>query len=97
MSDPLNPKHYTDCSIEPMDVIEDWGLPHHLACVVKYIKRHTLKGSPVQDLEKARWYLDRYLEALKTQPRRLPLDLDISPEAVETIMRCWESRHRDEG
>jgi len=67
MTDPLNPPHYTNCTIEPMDVIEDWKLPHHLACVVKYIKRHTLKGNPVQDLEKARWYLDRYIGTLKAR------------------------------
>ena len=61
MADPLNPPHYTNTSIEPMDVIEDWGLPHHLACVLKYIKRHTQKGKPREDLLKAEWYLHRYI------------------------------------
>ena len=57
-----HPAHYTFGTLEVLDVIEDWGLPYHLANVVKYIARHTHKGKPLEDLKKAKWYLDRYLE-----------------------------------
>lgn len=59
------PPHYTHGDIEPIAVIEAWGLPHHLACVVKYIARHKHKGNAKQDLEKACWYLGRYINKLE--------------------------------
>lgn len=62
MSDNINqPKHYTFGEIEPIDVIEDWGLPYHLGNVIKYIARAEHKGNMVEDLKKARWYLDRHI------------------------------------
>jgi hypothetical protein len=53
------PKHYTFSSIEPIDAIEAWGLNFKLANVVKYVARAQHKGKYVEDLKKARWYLDR--------------------------------------
>ena len=48
-------------SPEPIHIIEAYDLPFHLANVVKYICRR--KGlERKSDLEKARWYLDRYLQ-----------------------------------
>ena len=59
----IDPDYYASKKIEPMDVIEDWELGHHLACVLKYIGRFGLKGDDqkdyVADLEKAKWYLER--------------------------------------
>lgn len=61
-NDPVNrPQHYTSSSIEPIDAIEAWGLPFHLANAVKYISRAKHKGSESQDVRKAIWYLIRYL------------------------------------
>ena len=60
--DATNPTHYTQYDIQPIDVIEDWNLSAHLANVVKYIARHHDKGTAKEDMEKARWYLDRYIE-----------------------------------
>jgi hypothetical protein len=56
-----HPPHYSRLSIEPIDVIEDWKLPFHLGNVVKYIARHQDKGGK-KDLEKAKWYLERYMD-----------------------------------
>lgn len=53
------PPHYTHSAVEPIDAIEAWGLNYRLGQVVKYVARHEHKGSALQDLEKARWYLDR--------------------------------------
>lgn len=53
------PKHYTFSKIEPIDAIEAWGLNFKLANVVKYVARAQHKGKYVEDLKKARWYLDR--------------------------------------
>lgn len=58
--DPVNhPSHYTFGSIEVIEVIEDWDLDYHLGNAVKYIARSPHKGNALEDLQKARWYLDR--------------------------------------
>lgn len=63
MADPINhPGHYTQSDIEPIDVIEAWGLGFHLGNVVKYIARAEHKGCSVQDLKKAAWYLNREIQ-----------------------------------
>ena len=58
-----SPSHYTSGNIEVIDAIEDWGLhkDHYLACAVKYIARAGKKNPDtlIEDLRKARWYLDR--------------------------------------
>ena len=65
MHDNINqPKHYNYGDIEPIDVIEDWGLPYHLGNVIKYIARAEHKGKLIEDLKKARWYLDRYINLI---------------------------------
>lgn len=52
---------YRALSPEPIEVIEAWKLPHHLACALKYIARHPRKGG-VEDLQKAIWYIQRYID-----------------------------------
>ena len=54
-------------NIQPIDVIEDWDLPHHLACVVKYIARFRNKGDARSDLVKANWYLVRYVRLIDSK------------------------------
>lgn len=57
-----NPAHYTQGKIETIDFIEDKNLEFHLANVVKYITRAKHKGTEMQDLKKAQWYLNRYIK-----------------------------------
>lgn len=69
--DPVNhPAHYTDGGIETIDFIEAKRLGYHLGNVVKYICRAGKKGTNMglQDLQKARWYLDRAIEKNETNP-----------------------------
>lgn len=66
--DPIDrPAHYTYSDIEPIDAIEAWELGFHLGNVVKYIARAGRKGSEIQDLKKARWYLDRAIKHLEQE------------------------------
>lgn len=66
MPDPINnPPHYTKGKFEVIDIIEDQKLNYHLGNVVKYICRATHKGKEIQDLKKARWYLDRWIQNLE--------------------------------
>ncbi len=62
-----NPAHYTDGKIEVIDFIEDKKLGFCLGNTVKYISRAGKKdpSKHIEDLEKARWYLDREINRLK--------------------------------
>jgi hypothetical protein len=55
------PAHYggVDNPCEAVKVIEAWDLGFCLGCTVKYIARAGRKGDAIEDLKKARWYLDR--------------------------------------
>lgn len=56
------PPHYkTESGLEAIDVIEAFKLNYHLGNVLKYILRAGKKDDALQDLKKARWYLDRYI------------------------------------
>ena len=68
MNDNVNrPAHYTDGGIETIDFIEAKGLDFHRGNAVKYIARAGKKDpeKEVEDLEKAKWYLEREIERLK--------------------------------
>lgn len=60
-----HPPHYNQGKIEVIDVIEDWGLDFHSGNVIKYVARHKHKGKALEDLRKARFYLDRLIEGLE--------------------------------
>lgn len=79
------PAHYVvGRSIEPLDVIEDWGhdgqpMPHHLGCALKYIARCQTAGNAQQDLRKAIFYLERYIRMLdRARDNPPPHSLDCS-------------------
>ena len=66
--DPVNhPAHYTTGKIEVIDFIEDKQLGFHEANVIKYVCRAKLKGAELQDLKKARVYLDRLISLLSSE------------------------------
>jgi len=62
-----HPAHYGGESnpYEVIKVIEAWNLGFCLGNTVKYIARAEHKGATVEDLEKARWYLDREIQRRK--------------------------------
>lgn len=57
-----NPSHYKKGSIEVITFIEDQDLPFHAANTIKYICRYRYKGTPIKDLQKAKWYIDRLIK-----------------------------------
>lgn len=62
-----HPPHYNFGKYEVLDVIEDWKLEYHEANAVKYIARAKYKGKRIEDLEKAVFYLNRKIAALKKE------------------------------
>lgn len=60
MADPVDhPSHYTThpSGIECIQITEHMNF--NLGNAIKYIWRADLKGESTQDLQKAKWYLDR--------------------------------------
>lgn len=64
MSNVDHPKHYNQ-GIEPIDIIESWDLNFSLGNAIKYILRAPYKNNELEDLEKAKWYLEREIKRLK--------------------------------
>lgn len=65
MHDPVNfPVHYTAGKIEVLDFIEDQQFGYLDGQVVKYLSRYRHKGAPIQDLQKAEFYLKRLIAHL---------------------------------
>ena len=65
MSKVSHPSHYNVGTIEVIDFIDDWALSFSLGNVVKYVCRARYKGVELEDLEKAKWYLEREIERIK--------------------------------
>lgn len=62
-----NPSHYAQGGVECIDSIEsslsdEAFLGYLKGNVQKYLWRYEKKENPVQDLQKAKWYLDRLIE-----------------------------------
>ena len=60
------PPHYQSAEIECIDAIRAAtgdGFHYHLqGTILKYLWRYRYKGKPLEDLKKARWYLDRLID-----------------------------------
>lgn len=67
-NDPVNhPSHYTShpSGVECIQVTEHMSF--NVGNAIKYLWRAGMKGAQLQDLEKARWYIDR--ELLRLTPK----------------------------
>lgn len=56
-----HPQHYQH-GIEPIEFIESHNLNFNLGNVIKYVSRSPYKEAEVEDLQKAKWYLEREIE-----------------------------------
>lgn len=67
-----HPDHYNNGNIECIEYLKDnmsWqGFTGYLeGNCKKYLHRWRYKKKPVEDLKKARWYLDRLIKELETE------------------------------
>ena len=64
-----HPEHYHPGEFECYKVAEAWQLTNdaYLFNVLKYLSRHNKKGSTLEDLKKAQWYLDRKIKRLELE------------------------------
>lgn len=63
------PPHYRgEGGIEAIDVLEKYDLGLHLGTAVAYLLRAGRKGSKVEDIRKARWWYQRWLNSDPDEP-----------------------------
>ena len=59
-----HPSHYNQ-GIETIDYIESWNMDFNTGNVIKYVTRAGYKDNKLEDLQKAKWYLERVIEKAK--------------------------------
>lgn len=76
----IDPDHYTShpSGIECIEITEHMGF--NLGNAIKYIWRCDLKGEEIDDLRKARWYLDREIAKRLKQPHLRGLVAPVSDQ-----------------
>ena len=61
--------HYKEMRVEPWDIIDSWSLEQAIGFyrgnAIKYMMRMGTKDERVQELKKARHYLDKLIEILE--------------------------------
>ncbi len=72
MEDVVRPSHYRQGKIEPIDFIVSQDLNFLAGNVVKYLARYRWKGTPLDDLRKAQFYLNRLIEEVEKNPGGSP-------------------------
>jgi len=86
-----HPSHYTKDGIsENIEIIEALGYGHgfNIGNALKYLYRAGMKDKDkyVEDLKKARWYLDRAINNLENTDNTNLFDLNIKSEDLEDIL-----------
>lgn len=91
-----HPDYYNTGKYEVIDVIEDqgWGEGFNRGNALKYIMRakHKNADKEIEDLEKARWYIDREIQRLqKIKEKTITVNIDTSDcTVINTTMAADE-------
>lgn len=81
--------HYSKHEIQPLDIIDEYGLDYYRGNAIKYILRN--KMDPIEDIEKAIHYLQMWVDRAKEtipidraehyeKTGIFNMDLDVTPE-----------------
>lgn len=65
-----HPEHYTR-GIEVTDFISSWEMDFHRGNIVKYVARAPYKGDTLNDLKKAKWYMDDLVKKVEDGRKEL--------------------------
>ena len=70
------PKHYNynwagEQTIETFEYIDSWKMGYAEGNIIKYVSRHRYKGKALQDLLKARWYLNKLIQQLEEEENEI--------------------------
>ena len=64
INDKINPEYYIGTTIQLADFIEAFNLDFFEGSIIKYVVRWRKKNK-LEDLEKAKWYLEKLIECTK--------------------------------
>ena len=66
-----HPKHYDkgDSTYEPYKVIKAWNCNFNIGSAIKYLARYKNKWNAIEDLKKAKQYIDFEIESLKSEEK----------------------------
>jgi hypothetical protein len=64
VNDKINPDYYIATKIQVSDFISEFNLDYFQGNIIKYVVRHKQKNG-LEDLEKAKWYLEKLIECTK--------------------------------
>jgi hypothetical protein len=82
--DPINkPKHYNQGGVEVYEFIKSNKFGYAQGNVIKYVSRYRYKGTPIQDLLKARWYLNKLIDETTLELSNLKKARDVEAEGKE--------------
>ena len=70
MREQIGGTHYSDLAIEPIDFITANNLGFCEGNVIKYVSRWKVKNG-IEDLEKARWYIDFLIESIENETDKI--------------------------
>jgi len=64
-----HPDHYNkgESTYEPYKVIAKWNCNFNIGSAIKYLARYKNKWNPIEDLKKAKQYIDFEIEELETE------------------------------
>ena len=60
-----HPPHYNQLPVGCIDVVEHFNF--NVGSAIKYLWRYQDKGKPIEDLQKATWYIDREIRRLQKE------------------------------
>ena len=70
-----HPPHYNQHGVECIDAIKATtgdNFKHYLkGNIMKYLWRFDYKGKPLEDLQKAKWYLDKMINIIHTNEEKI--------------------------
>ena len=69
MNSPIEPKHYTEMKISPLEYIKANNLEWNVGNCIKYISRYKMKNG-LEDLKKGAWYLNDLIQDLEKEENK---------------------------
>lgn len=66
MQESIEPKHYTEMTISPLEYITANGIEWREGNVIKYVSRYKMKNG-LEDLKKAAWYLNHIINEMENK------------------------------
>lgn len=91
MTKQIGGNHYVKMKIQPVDYIQANNIPFMEGSAIKYLSRWRDKGG-IQDLEKARHFIDMLIEYERNAQDRQPKEPTRSP-ATESFSKRYQDPH----